>query len=152
MYGVTAFLFGEAGKIAGQATLYTSGPESTGVWSKPKATSKRAATIDELLATISTGHMDAAAELYAEDATMVTTDGSYPDVYQGRDAIRDALTSMNLFGDLTLERASDVIGRGQLAGYMELYHGSGGWEGMHGVTAFLFDEAGKIAGQLTLYT
>ncbi|HEX9122955.1 MAG TPA: nuclear transport factor 2 family protein [Actinomycetota bacterium] len=151
-YGVTAFLFDEEGRIAGQATLYTSGPESAGTWIKPKAISKRVATIDELLATISTGNMDAAAELYAEDAIMVTTDGTTPDVYEGRNAIRGALTSMNQFGDLTLERASDVTIRGRLAGYLELYHGSGGWEGMYGVTAFLFDEQGRIAGQVTLYT
>jgi ketosteroid isomerase-like protein len=144
IHGVTAFLFDEEGRIAAQATLYTA--------SSAALSGDSAARIDELLATISSHDMDAAAVLYAADAIMVTTDGYDPDIYEGRDAIRAALTSMNASGDMTLERTSDVIAQGPLVGYIEAYHGAGGWEGMHGITAFLFDEEGRIAAQMTLYT
>ena len=126
-------------------------PQETAGQAVPMQTAEE--RIDLLLTTISSGDLDAAAELYAEDAIVVTViDSEQPTVYEGRDGARTMLGNAGQFGDWTLERASDVIGQGPLAGYVELYHGSGGFEGMAGVTAFLFDEDGKIATQVTLAT
>jgi hypothetical protein len=101
---------------------------------------------------LSRGDLDAASHLYAEDAIMITSDepGSPPNVYEGRDEIRDALGSAKdaAYGDWTLERASDVIGQGQLAGYLELYDG-GLWDGTYGVTVFAFNDDGEIVSQMT---
>jgi ketosteroid isomerase-like protein len=138
--------------VAGLALISPSDEPTPAPEVDAAATQTAEETIDELLGAISSGDIDGAAALYAEDAIMVTTDGSsYPSVARGRDAIRNALASMVASGDVTFERTSDVIGRGQLAAYVEIYHGSG-WEGMYGATSFLFDEEGMIAGQTTLFT
>lgn len=139
-----AMLIAQGGETT--QTAGTAGPPPSSEWT---------ATIDELLATLSRGDTDAASQLYAEDAIMITSDepGWTPYVDEGRDEIRDRLGSATAaaYGDWTLERASDVIGRGQLAGYLELYHG-GSWNGMYGLTVFAFNDDGEIISQMTTAT
>ena len=141
----------------GAMLMASSGEEATqtGGTAVPASSNEWAVTIDELLATLSSGDVDTASQLYAEDAIMITSDepGTTPYVDEGRDEIRDRLGSATdaAYGDWTLERASDVIGQGQLAGYLELYHG-GLWNGMYGVTVFAFNEDGEIISQMTTAT
>ena len=101
------------------------------------------ATIDELTTAWSSGDAGSVGAFYAEDAVL-TSDA---DLYEGRDRIMDALSSANTLGDFSVERISDVVVHENVAAYLVRFGGSGGWEGMTGISVLEFDPEGKIVHQ-----